>query len=316
MIPHEAQCASPSANPVGGRSRFDPSAIPRNDHVHPGRHGSGGDARFSPARRPPARPPCQQVIVGGQEFGAPNAADVQTVPGTKAKLLPNGEAAAPADARPRSSRRSGPRTDRRHALPLRRRAPALRGLGLRLLGHRLLRAPRRRPARHAEGLQRLHELGRAGKGSWITVYTNPGHAYTVIAGLRLDTSAAGDPNGGKGPRWRPTLRSTAASAPVTSSVSRPVSGARLGVGSGHRLRLPHTAPRRHPDRPLRATRMSRVEARAPRARRQRLRHERLCRRRAGERGHRAHDELPARRGARGHQELYLVLGGSRPFTGR
>ena len=49
--------------------------------------------------------------------------------------------------------------------------------------------------------------GRRGEGEWITVHTNPGHAYTVIAGLRLDTSAAGDPGGDKGPRWRPTLRS-------------------------------------------------------------------------------------------------------------
>ena len=50
--------------------------------------------------------------------------------------------------------------------------------------------------------------GERGKGEWITVYTNPGHAYVVIAGLRLDTSAAGDPGGEKGPRWRPNLRST------------------------------------------------------------------------------------------------------------
>ena len=50
--------------------------------------------------------------------------------------------------------------------------------------------------------------GKRGKGQWITVYTNPGHAYVVIAGLRLDTSAAGDPSGAKGPRWRPNLRST------------------------------------------------------------------------------------------------------------
>ena len=50
--------------------------------------------------------------------------------------------------------------------------------------------------------------GAAGKGAWITVYTNPGHAFAVIAGLRLDTSAAGDPAGGSGPRWRPNLRST------------------------------------------------------------------------------------------------------------
>lgn len=50
--------------------------------------------------------------------------------------------------------------------------------------------------------------GQAGPGRWVTVYTNPGHAFVVIAGLRLDTSAAGDPSGAKGPRWRPVLRST------------------------------------------------------------------------------------------------------------
>jgi hypothetical protein len=50
--------------------------------------------------------------------------------------------------------------------------------------------------------------GARGKGQWITVYTNPGHAFVVIAGLRLDTSAAGDPSGLSGPRWRPNLRST------------------------------------------------------------------------------------------------------------
>jgi len=50
--------------------------------------------------------------------------------------------------------------------------------------------------------------GAAGKGQWITIYTNPGHAFAVIAGLRLDTSAVGDPSGLSGPRWRPNLRST------------------------------------------------------------------------------------------------------------
>jgi hypothetical protein len=54
----------------------------------------------------------------------------------------------------------------------------------------------------------LMHWGAGGAGQWITVYTNPGHAYAVIAGLRLDTSAAGDPSGAKGPRWRPVLRSS------------------------------------------------------------------------------------------------------------
>lgn len=45
--------------------------------------------------------------------------------------------------------------------------------------------------------------GARGKGKWITVYTNPGHAYAMIAGLRLDTSGKGE----KGPRWRAEKRS-------------------------------------------------------------------------------------------------------------
>lgn len=45
--------------------------------------------------------------------------------------------------------------------------------------------------------------GRKGKGRWISVYTNPGHAYVMIAGLRFDTSGPGQ----KGPRWRKAKRS-------------------------------------------------------------------------------------------------------------
>jgi hypothetical protein len=30
--------------------------------------------------------------------------------------------------------------------------------------------------------------GDKGEGSWITIYSNPGHAYMVVAGLRFDTS--------------------------------------------------------------------------------------------------------------------------------
>ncbi len=51
----------------------------------------------------------------------------------------------------------------------------------------------------------LMRWGDTGKGGWITVYANGGHAYAVIAGLRWDTSAMG--SGGNGPRWRSTKRS-------------------------------------------------------------------------------------------------------------
>ena len=47
------------------------------------------------------------------------------------------------------------------------------------------------------------DWGRRGQGQWVTILTNPGHAYLDIAGLRLDTSAADDPSNEQGPRWRP-----------------------------------------------------------------------------------------------------------------
>jgi hypothetical protein len=52
---------------------------------------------------------------------------------------------------------------------------------------------------------------RRGVGQWITVYTNPAHAFIQIAGIRFDTSAEDDPNPppGTGPRWRPLMTSTA-----------------------------------------------------------------------------------------------------------
>jgi cell wall-associated NlpC family hydrolase len=45
--------------------------------------------------------------------------------------------------------------------------------------------------------------GSAGVGRWITIFSNAGHAYMTVAGLRLDTSAADDPSNQQGPRWRP-----------------------------------------------------------------------------------------------------------------
>jgi cell wall-associated NlpC family hydrolase len=44
-----------------------------------------------------------------------------------------------------------------------------------------------------------------GEGRWLTVYANKDHVYMEVAGLRFDTSAAGDPVGGSGVRWRPLI---------------------------------------------------------------------------------------------------------------
>jgi hypothetical protein len=70
---------------------------------------------------------------------------------------------------------------------------------------------------HAAGLLKtsmdsseFESWGRRGLGHWITVYTNPGHAFVEIAGIRLDTSREGDPHpaAGTGPRWRPVMTAT------------------------------------------------------------------------------------------------------------
>jgi hypothetical protein len=68
---------------------------------------------------------------------------------------------------------------------------------------------------HAAGILRspmasgpLMRWGSPGLGSWITVYANAGHAWMTVAGLRFDTSSAGESlNQGSGPRWRANMRS-------------------------------------------------------------------------------------------------------------
>jgi hypothetical protein len=71
---------------------------------------------------------------------------------------------------------------------------------------------------HAAGLLKtsmdsseFESWGQKGLGQWITVYTNPAHAFVQIAGVRFDTSAEDDPNPapGTGPRWRPLMDGTA-----------------------------------------------------------------------------------------------------------
>ncbi len=47
--------------------------------------------------------------------------------------------------------------------------------------------------------------GRARKGKWITVFSNPGHVYMTVAGLRFDTSMTK----GAGPGWSKEMRSGA-----------------------------------------------------------------------------------------------------------
>lgn len=147
----------------------------------------------------------------------PEAVDM-TVPGSVAKLLPDGTAAAPADAPPEVQQAIWA-ANRIQDKPYRYGGghAKIEDKGYDCSGTVSY-------ALHHAGLLEtpldsgsFMRWGARGKGEWITIYTNPGHAYAVIAGLRLDTSMATISRADrrrhkkateKGPRWRPTPRSS------------------------------------------------------------------------------------------------------------
>ena len=51
----------------------------------------------------------------------------------------------------------------------------------------------------------LAHWGAKGLGKYVTIYANKSHVYMEVAGLRLDTSSVGDPQGKSGVRWRPPI---------------------------------------------------------------------------------------------------------------
>ena len=149
---------------------------------------------------------------GGASYGepAPPPADPNAVPapgqpivpGDKAVLLPDGTAAAPQLAPPQIQAAiwaANTIQDRPYRYGGGHKAFVSRGydcsgtVSFALKAAGLLKRPL--------DSGRFMRYGARGPGKWFTIYTNPGHAYVVIAGLRLDTSSAGA-GGGKGPRWR------------------------------------------------------------------------------------------------------------------
>jgi hypothetical protein len=164
----------------------------------------------------PSAAQAQGPSTGGAEF-VPPPPENMTAPGAKATLLPDGSAAAPADAP----------VEVQQAI---------------WAANKLLDKPYRYGGGHAKVEDNGYDCsgtvsyalyhaslltspldsgsflrwGESGRGQWITVFTNPGHAYAVIAGLRLDTSAYASRTASnrkvartafeRGPRWRPTMR--------------------------------------------------------------------------------------------------------------
>jgi hypothetical protein len=141
---------------------------------------------------------------GGAEKGSDKGAEKAT---GKAKLAKNGDAIAP-DGAPRQVVKVIKAANKINEAPYRlggghsKNVSKKKGfdcsgaVSYALRGGKFLKQPE-----NSSGLARW---GERGKGEWITVYANKGHAYAVIAGLRFDTSGN---NGEDGPRWHSDKRS-------------------------------------------------------------------------------------------------------------
>ena len=209
--------ASPSANPGGPRKRVGRAGTLPSAQLDAGVR-SGG--RRCSAAAQDVRPAAGARPARGARRPAPAAGGRGTASPTRRSSRPS-----PAPS-PRSSRRRRPRAAPLDAPPEVQQAiwaanqiigmPYVYGGGhtelqlprLRLLGHRLVRAARRRPAARAARLRQLHAAGARPAGRVVHRLHEPrprlrGHRRPAPRHQRR-----GRPRRPAGPRWRPVLRST------------------------------------------------------------------------------------------------------------
>ena len=163
----------------------------------------------APAKPPQAAPKAAAAQAGGREYGEDDPIVPLTVPGAVAQVV-DGKAYAPAEA-PEPVKQliwaanaivgmpyhygggHGSFTDSGY--------DCSGTVSFALHGADLLRRPRDSSS--------FLRYGQAGPGQWVSIYTRSSHVYLTVAGIRLDTSAADDPSGAKGARWRPVRPSDA-----------------------------------------------------------------------------------------------------------
>jgi cell wall-associated NlpC family hydrolase len=143
----------------------------------------------------------------------PGGATVPVTSGARAKLLPDGRAAAPASA-PRAVQgiiAAGNQIVGKpylyaggHGLPLSEIAPSYdcsSSVEHLLYGGRLL------PDDFDEASGYFETWGAPGPGRWVTIYASADHIFMYVAGLRWDThNAAGAGDGTTGIGWHPLVR--------------------------------------------------------------------------------------------------------------
>jgi hypothetical protein len=145
-----------------------------------------------------------------------SATGVPLTPGQRARLLPDGLAAAPAGA-PTAVKgmiAAGNQIVGKpymvgggHGIPLSQVAPSYdcsSSVEHLLYGGGLV------PVSFDAPSGTLESFGAPGVGRWVTLYANPDHVFMYVAGLRWDThNAAGSGDGSTGIGWHPLIRSAA-----------------------------------------------------------------------------------------------------------
>ncbi len=135
--------------------------------------------------------------------------------GERAVLLPNGQAAAPADAPAavKAMIAAGNQIVGKpylygggHGVPLSEIAPAYdcsSSVEHLMYGARLL------PVDYDAASGELESFGQPAPGQWVTIYASADHVFMYVAGLRWDThNAAGAGDGSTGIGWHPLVRSS------------------------------------------------------------------------------------------------------------
>jgi hypothetical protein len=158
----------------------------------------------------PAEPSSSGGCSGGSASGVP------VTSGSRARLLADGQAAAPADA-PAAVKgmiAAGNQIVGKpymvgggHGLPLSQIAPSYDCSGS--VQH-LLYGGGLVPVSFDEASGSMESFGLPGVGRWVTLYASADHVFMYVAGLRWDThNAAGPGDGTAGIGWHPLIRSSA-----------------------------------------------------------------------------------------------------------
>jgi cell wall-associated NlpC family hydrolase len=164
----------------------------------------------------PATAPSATTATGPCATVAPTAGGVPVSAGSRAQLLPGGQAAAPAAA-PAAVKgiiAAGNQLVGKpylvgggHGVSLSAVAPAYdcsASVEHLLYGGGLL------PAGYNAASGALESFGRPGPGRWVTIYASADHVFMYVAGLRWDThDAAGPGDGTAGIGWHPLVRESA-----------------------------------------------------------------------------------------------------------